>query len=186
MKTLRNLLGIHFTMWIVFGFLFPLVIWGIGKLVPNEAEGMPLYKNGKLIGFENIGQKFTQDKYFWGRPSAVEYNAASTGGSNKGPADEEYLKDVEKRIGHFRAHNPQVQAKNIPVEMITASGSGIDPDISLQAALVQIPRIAVHRKVSEEKLKALVMEYLEKPLLGLFGPEKINVLKLNLALDELK
>ncbi|HEX2982502.1 MAG TPA: potassium-transporting ATPase subunit KdpC [Ignavibacteriales bacterium] len=176
----------HFSMWILFGFIFPIVIWGIGKIFPNESAGLPLYKNGQLIGFENIGQKFAEDKYFWGRPSAVEYNAASTGGSNKGPADEEYLKDVEKRILHFRAHNPDVQIKDIPVEMITASGSGIDPDISLQAALVQIPRVASYRRISEAKLKTLVTEHLERPLLGLFGPEKINVLKLNLALDELK
>lgn len=186
MKELRNILGLHFTTWIIFGFIFPLIIWGVGKLFPKEANGLPIYKNGQLIGFENIGQKFAQDKYFCGRPSAVDYNAASTGGSNKGPADSSYLSIVQERIVHFMEHNPDVKTSDIPAEMVTASGSGIDPHISLQSALIQIPRIARTRGLDKQKIHELVLENVEKPLFGLFGPEKINVLKLNLALDDLK
>jgi K+-transporting ATPase ATPase C chain len=186
MKTLRNIFGIHFSTWILFGFAFPLVIWAIGKAFPEQAAGLPLYKNGQLIGFENIGQNFQQDKYFWGRPSAVDYNAASTGGSNKGPADSVYLATVQERITHFLERNPDIKKSDIPVEIITASGSGIDPHISLQSALIQIPRIAKTRELDKQRVYQLVLNHLEKPLWGLFGPEKINVLKLNLALDDLK
>ena len=139
-----------------------------------------------LIGFENIGQKFYSDKYFWGRPSAVDYNAASTGGSNKGPTNPEYLKEVEKRIEDFLKKNPEVKRNEIPSDLVTASGSGIDPDISPQTALIQIPRVAKARNLSKEKIKELVEKHIDKPLFGLFGPEKVNVLKLNISLDKIK
>ena len=185
MKNILKDIKLHFVTLIIFGLLFPLSIWMIGLLFPNQANGLPLYKDGKLIGFENIGQKFYSDKYFWGRPSAVDYNAASTGGSNKGPTNPEYLKEVEKRIEYFLTKNPDVKKSEIPSDLVTASGSGIDPDISPQAALIQVPRVAIARKLNEEKVKELVLNHIEKPLLGLFGPEKINVLKLNIALDNL-
>ncbi len=185
MKSIRNVLGLHFTTLIMFGLLFPLLIWGIGKLFPQQANGFPIYKSGKLIGFANIGQKFTEDKYFWGRPSAVDYNAASTGGSNFGPTNPAYLDSVEHRINDFLKRNPGIKRVQIPADLVTASGSGIDPDISVQGALVQIPRVARARGLSEDQLKRLVDEHIGKPLFGLFGPERVNVLKLNLALDKL-
>ena len=186
MKSLRNVLGLHFSTLLMFGILFPLLIWGIGLLFPSQSNGLPIYKNGKLIGFENIGQKFTESKYFWGRPSAVNYNAAATGCSNKGPTNPEYLADVEKRINEFLARNPGVKRSEIPSDLVTASGSGIDPHISLQAALIQVSRVAKERNLDRQKVKALVQKQIEKPLLGLFGTERVNVLKLNLALDQLK
>ncbi len=186
MKSLRNVLGLHFATLIMFGLLFPLLIWGIGKLFPEQADGYPIYKNGKLIGFANIGQKFTEDKYFWGRPSAVDYNAASTGGSNFGPTNPAYLDSVEQRIKVFMQRNPGIKRNRIPSDLVTASGSGIDPDISVQGALVQIPRVAKARGISRDKLKQLVEKHIGKPLLGLFGPERVNVLKLNIALDDFK
>ena len=185
MKILKDI-KLHLATVIMFGLLFPLVIWGIGLLFPNQANGFPIYKNGKLVGFENIGQNFHSDKYFWGRPSAVDYNAASTGGSNKATTNPEYLEEVKKRIIDFLLKNPEVKRSEIPSDLITASGSGIDPHISPQAAFIQTPRIAKERNLDRQKVKQLVINHIEKPLLGLFGTERVNVLKLNLALDELK
>lgn len=171
---------------IMFGLLFPLLIWGIGLLFPNQANGLPIYKSGRLVGFENIGQNFYSDKYFWGRPSAVDYDAASTGGSNKGPTNPEYLTNIESRIHEFLDKNPEVKRSEIPSDLVTSSGSGIDPHISPQAAFVQVSRVAEQRNLDRQKVKELVQKQIEKPLLGFFGTERVNVLKLNLALDELK
>jgi K+-transporting ATPase ATPase C chain len=186
MKSLRNVLGLHFSTLLLFGILFPLVILAVGQLFPGQSNGLPIYKDGRLIGFENIGQKFTDPKYFWGRPSAVDYNAASTGGSNKGPTNWDYLKTVEERIDTLLKYNPGIKRSDIPADMVTASGSGIDPHISVQGALIQIKRIAIIRNIDIAVLKRLVVKHIEQPFLGLFGPERVNVLKLNLALDELE
>jgi potassium-transporting ATPase KdpC subunit len=166
--------------------VYTLVMTGIAKLAPGKGEGVTLKKNGKVVGYELIGQKFTQDKYFWGRPSAVDYNAAGSGGSNKGPSNPDYLKDVQNRIDSFLKHNPEIKKEDIPSEMVTASGSGQDPDISVKGAEVQIARIAKVRNISKDKLDQLIKEHTNAPLFGFLGPEKVNVLKLNLALDELK
>ncbi len=139
-----------------------------------------------MVGYANVGQKFTDDKYFWSRPSAIDYNAAGSAGSNKGPSNPDYLKQVQGRIDTFLVHNPGIKKEEIPSELVTASGSGLDPDLSPKGAYVQVPRIAKRRNISEEKIKALVAQQIEKPLLGLLGPQKINVLKLNIELDKLK
>lgn len=183
MKTLRNILGIHFTLLLLCSGIFTLVIWAAAQLFPSAAEGFPILKNGKVIGYENIGQKFTLDKYFQGRPSASDYNAAASSASNMGPTNPDYLKTVKARIDTFLVHNPGVKVSDIPVEMVTTSGSGLDPHISPQGALIQVKRISRVRGIPENKVKEIVEEYKEKPMLGLFGPERINVLKLNLALD---
>ncbi len=184
MKEILKDIRLHFSTLILFGLLFPLLIWAIGLIFPAQSNGLPIYKDDQLIGFENIGQKFYSDKYFWGRPSAVDYNGASTGGSNKGPTNPEYLKDVEKRIEVFLKRNPEVKRSEIPSDLVTASGSGLDPDISVPGALIQIPRVAGARGINKDELKRLVEEQTGKPLLGFFGSEHINVLKLNIALDE--
>ncbi|MGE5679910.1 MAG: potassium-transporting ATPase subunit KdpC [Bacillota bacterium] len=185
MKTLRNLLGLHFSLLILCSVIFTLIIWALGRLFPSAADGFPVMKNGKNAGYENIGQKFTLDKYFWSRPSASDYNAAATSASNLGPSNPAYLKAVQARIDTFLVHNPDVKVSDIPVEMVTTSGSGLDPHISPKGALIQVKRIARLRSLPEDKIKSLVEQYTEKPLLGFFGPERINVLKLNLALDAL-
>jgi K+-transporting ATPase ATPase C chain len=171
---------------IICSVLYPLLIAGIAKTSPGGGNGETIEVNGKVVGYANIGQKFTADKYFWSRPSAVNYNAAGSGGSNKGPSNPDYLKDVHSRIDSFMVHNPGIKKEQIPADMVTASGSGLDPDISRQAAMVQVKRIAKTRNISEEKINQLVESKIETPLIGLFGPEKINVLKLNVALDQLK
>lgn len=186
MKSLRNVLGLHFSTVILFGILFPLLIWGIGQLFPAQSNGLPVYKDEKLIGYENIGQKFTNPEYFWGRPSAVDYNAAATGGSNKGPTNPDYLKVVQDRIDTLLKYNPGIKKSDIPADMVTASGGGLDPHISVQGAMFQIARVAKVRNLNEKKVRSLVEASIEGPVLGLFGPERVNVLKLNLVLDELK
>lgn len=141
--------------------------------------------NGKKY-YANIGQTFTQDRYFYSRPSAVGYNSAGSGGSNKGPSNPDYLATVQARIDTFLVHNPGTEKKDIPVELVTASGSGLDPDITFKSAIVQVKRIASIRKLPEQTVQQLIAKNTEGPLLGMFGPEKVNVLKLNIALDQLK
>jgi K+-transporting ATPase ATPase C chain len=165
--------------------LYPLFIASVGKLTPGKGDGETISVHGKVIGYANIGQHFSADNYFWSRPSAVGYNAAGSGGSNKGPSNPEYLKDVQAHIDSFLVHNPGIKKEDIPVELVTYSGSGLDPDLSPAGVQVQVKRVAAARKLPEEKLNALVDRFTEKPLLGLFGPAKVNVLKLNVALDQM-
>lgn len=164
--------------------LYPLLVAGIGKLTPGHGDGVTVVSNGKVVGYENIGQKFTDDKYFWSRPSAVGYNAAGSGGSNKGPSNPDYLKDVQAHIDTFVAHNPGVRKEDIPAELVTYSGSGLDPDLSPAGAKIQVRRIAAVRHLPAERVEALVDRYTVRPLLGIFGPSKVNVLQLNIALDK--
>ena len=162
--------------------IYPAMVWGMAQLSSGSGKGQTIEHNGKKY-YTNVGQIFTQDKYFWSRPSAVDYNAAGSGGSNKAASNKEYLKEVQARIDSFLVHNPEVKKSDITVDLITASASGLDPNISVKAAEVQVKRIAKIRGISETKLQALIKQNTEKPLWGIFGPEKINVLKLNLALD---
>jgi K+-transporting ATPase ATPase C chain len=157
-----------------------------GKLSKGQGNGETIIVNGKVVGYTNIGQKFDKLQYFWGRPSAVGYKAAGSAGSNKGPTNPDYLKDVNSRVDTLLKYHPYLRKSDIPAEMVTASGSGLDPDISPAAALIQVRRVAQVRKLDEQKVNNLVTAQVEKPLLGLFGPEKVNVLKLNVALDQLK
>lgn len=162
---------------------YPLLIAGISHFAPGKGKGETLTVNGKVVGYANVGQLFTKDNYFQGRPSAVGYNAAGSAGSNKGPSNPDYLKTVQERIDTFLVHNPGVTKEQIPAELVTASGSGLDPDLSPAGATIQVKRISAVRNLNEQKVYALVAAHTEKPL---FGPQKINVLKLNIALDQLK
>ena len=167
------------------GGLYPLLIAAIGRAAPGQGKGETISMNGKVVGYANIGQHFSADKYFWSRPSAVGYNAAGSGGSNKGPSNPDYLKDVQAHIDSFLVHNPGVKKEEIPAELVTYSGSGLDPDISPAGAKIQIRRVAAARGLTEDKLNELVDRYTQGPLLGIFGPSKVNVLRLNVALDGL-
>jgi len=162
---------ITFATLILFGVIYPLIVTGIAWLTG------PDHGKGKM---ELIGQSFTSDKYFNGRPSAVNYNAAATGGSNKGPSNREYLAQVEERINDLLSHNPKVKREDIPVDLVTASGGGLDPHISVKAAGVQVERIAAARGMSVDAIQKIIEESTERPILG---PTCVNVLKLNLALD---
>ena len=167
--------------------LYPLAIAAIGKLTPGHGDGETVEYKGRVVGYANEGQKFTKDQYFCSRPSAANYQADAGSGSNKGPTNADYLnKDVKGRIDTFLKHNPGVTKDQIPSELVTASGSGLDPDLSPAGAKIQAARIAKVRGITEQQVLALVDAHTEGPLLGLFGPAKVNVLKLNVALDELK
>ena len=166
--------------------IYSLVILASAQLAPGKGKGETVVVNNRVVGWKLLGQKFTEDKYFWSRPSVVDYNAAGSGGSNKGPTNPDYLKQVQDRIDTFLVHNPGVKKEDIPSDLVTASGAGLDPHISVQGAYVQVNRIASVRNLAGEKVKALVDEHIEKPLAGILGPEKVNVLKLNIALDNLK
>lgn len=159
-------------------------VWAVAQFAPGKGKGVTLQVQGRYY-YENVGQSFSQDHYFWGRPSAVGYNAAGSGGSNKGPANPEYLVTVRARLDTFLVHNPGIDKAQIPADLLTASGSGLDPHISVQAAKVQVKRIAHLRQLSEGQLLQLIENQTEKPFAGIWGMEKINVLKLNLALDKL-
>lgn len=166
--------------------IYPLLIWGIAQAAPANGKGETVMINNKTLGYEKEGQLFNQDKYFWSRPSAVAYNGGGSGGSNKGPTNPDYLKDVQARIDTFSVHNPGVSKQQIPSELVTASGSGLDPDISPEAVYIQAKRIATIRALPEAQVRNLIDQNTEKPLFGLFGTSKINVLKLNIELDKLK
>ncbi|HTA81863.1 MAG TPA: K(+)-transporting ATPase subunit C [Bacteroidia bacterium] len=166
--------------------LYPLFIAAVAKLAPGGGDGVTVSYRGKVVGYENIGQGFKNDKYFQPRPSAVGYNAAGSGASNKGPTNPDYLKSVQAAIDTFMVHNPGINKADIPAELVTASGSGLDPDLSPEGAKIQVKRVAALRHIPEQDLMRLVEEHTEKPLLGIFGPAKVNVLKLNIALDEMK
>ena len=166
--------------------LYPLSVFCVGLLTaPNYGKGETVQVAGRVAGYHLIGQPFSADKYFWSRPSAVGYNAAGSAGSNKGPSNPEYLATVQARLDSFLVHNPGVTAAQVPSELITASGSGLDPDLSPAGAQVQAARIARVRKIDVATVNRLIAEHTEKPLLGLFGTSTVNVLSLNRALDAL-
>ena len=168
-----------------FSGVYPVVIWGIAQVAPGKGEGITIKDSKGKYYYENIGQKFSDDKYFWSRPSAVNYNAAGSGGSNKGPDNPDYLAQVQAAIDTFVKHNPDINKADIPSDMVTASGSGLDPHISIQGAEVQVARIAKVRGLDKNKVAALLKAHIDGPMYGM-GPERINVLKLNIDLDNLK
>lgn len=170
---------------ILFCVVYPAIVWAIAQLAPNSGKGEVVTADGKKY-YANVGQQFTDDKYFTSRPSAVDYNAAGSAGSNKGPSNPEYLQIVQARLDTFLVHNPGVKKEDVPVELVTASGSGLDPDISPAGAKVQAARIAKVRGVSEKTVTDLIEKHTQGPFLGVFGPSHVNVLKLNLALDQIK
>ena len=166
--------------------IYPLIVAFAGGFSKGNGGGEKITKNGKVVGYARLGQSFTKPEYFWGRPSAVGYNAAGSGGSNKGPSNADYLKQVSDRIDTLLKYNLGLRKADIPADMVTASGSGLDPNMSEQGAIIQIKRIAAIRNMDEKKVAKLVVKNTQSPLLGLFGPTSVNVLKLNIALDELK
>lgn len=170
------------------GILYPLAITGLAQvLFPKQANGNLLLKDGKVVGSELIGQNFNKPEYFHGRPSAAGkngYDGSSSSGSNLGPTNKDLMGMVEERANRIREENGLPDGTPIPAELVTASGSGLDPDISPAAAYLQVPRVAKARNLSEAEVKALVEERIEGKVLGLFGEERVNVLKLNLALDQ--
>lgn len=173
----------------VTGIVYPLVVTGIGQaLFPHQASGSLIVRDGRPLGSTLIAQSFTAPKYFWSRPSATTpqpYNGTGSTGSNLGPLNPALTDAIRQRIDALRAADPYNKAP-IPVDLVTASASGLDPEISLAAAYYQAPRIARMRGLPEPQVKALIAAHTEGRLLGVLGEPRVNVLKLNLALDALK
>lgn len=172
---------------VLFSVCYIFVLWAFAKVAgPNHGNAAVVELNGKVVGAANVGQSFTQDIYFWGRPSCAGdgYDATSSSGSNKGPSNAEYLAEVEARVDSFLVHHPYLKRSEVPAEMVTASASGLDPHISPKAAFAQAQRVAEARHLSLDKVMAIVSQNVEAPLLGVFGPQTVNVLKLNVALSK--
>ena len=171
---------------VITGVIYPLVITVLAQLIfPNQANGSLLVSNGKVVGSTLIGQPFDDPKYFWGRPSATSptpYNAASSSGSNLGPTNPALADAVKDRIKALRDADPDNKA-SVPVDLVTASGSGLDPDISVAGALYQAHRVAKARGIPEDKVRTLVDTSTRGRTFGILGEPRVNVLDLNLALD---
>lgn len=180
---------------VITGVIYPLVVTGIAQVAfPHQANGSLIVIDGKVYGSELIGQQFDEPKYFWGRPSATgtsPYNAfnaenlTGSSGSNYGPLNPALMEMVQARIDALKAADPGNTAP-IPVDLVTASGSGLDPHISVAAALYQVHRVAQARDLSDEAIRTIVNQYVEGRQFGLFGEPRVNILKLNLGLDGLK
>jgi potassium-transporting ATPase KdpC subunit len=170
------------------GVIYPLAVMGVAQLVfPRQANGSLIEENGKVVGSLLIGQNFDDPKYFWGRPSATNppYDAANSGASNLGPTNDDLTKAVAERIGKLKQADPENDAP-VPVDLVTASGSGLDPHISPAAAEYQVRRVARTRELDPDRVRALVREHTEGRTFGFLGEPRVNVLELNLALDKLK
>ncbi|HRN15716.1 MAG TPA: K(+)-transporting ATPase subunit C [Xylanibacter oryzae] len=188
MKTFIKSIRFTFVFCIFLAVSYVLVLWIFARFAaPNKGNVAVSELNGRVVGATNVGQSFTRDIYFWGRPSCAGngYDATKSGGSNKAPTNMAYLRQVDSRIVAFLKHHPYLSRKDVPAEMVTASGSGLDPDISPRSAYIQVRRIAMARGCSEALVRSIVDKSVERPLLGIFGPQRVNVLKMNISLDEL-
>jgi len=182
------ILALRFTLitTLVFGLIYPLVVTGLSKLLfPKQAAGSLIEKNGRVVGSKLIGQSFSGDKYFHSRPSAAGngYDASASSPSNLAPTNQALIDRVKSDVAKLQQENPGVP---IPTDLVTASGSGLDPEISPAAAEFQIPRIAKARGISVDSLKSLVARHTQARTWGIFGEPRVNVLELNLDLDSLK
>ena len=188
-STLRPAVMLFVGLTVVVGIVYPFAMTGVAKVAFNDqAEGSLIVKDGKVVGSSLIGQSFSAPQFFWGRPSAtgpMANNAANSSGSNLGPTNAAQLDNVKARVEALKAADPSNRAP-IPVDLVTASASGLDPEISLAAAYYQVPRIARERKMTEVQVRALVDQFAQKPVMGLFGEPRVNVLQLNLALSPSK
>ena len=196
LKEIRPALVILVALALITGLFYPLAMTGIaGVVFPDQAQGSLLEKDGKVIGSALIGQQFSDDRYFHGRPSATTapdpadstktvpapYNAANSGGSNLGPTSKVLNDRVAADVAKLKAENPSMP---VPPDLVTTSGSGLDPDISPEGALFQVPRVAKARNMPEARVRELVVEHTQGRMAGLLGEPRVNVLALNLALDQ--
>jgi K+-transporting ATPase ATPase C chain len=191
MKT-QTIIALKFllVMTVLTGFIYPFFMTGVAQLAfPAKANGSLIMKDGKIIGSELIGQKFDSSIYFWSRPSAIDYNPIPSGASNLGPTSVKLKKQVAERRRLFATNNSIADTSTIPKEMLFASASGLDPDISPESALLQLKRVAMAKSLNEaqiQKVEQLIKNKTKEPQFLLFGEPRINVFELNLALDSIK
>ena len=168
------------------GFLYSATVTGLGQLLfPAQANGSLIELDGKILGSSLVAQPFTDPKYFQPRPSAANYDPMAMAGSNMARTNPELTKIIEQRIADIEARD-HIEGRQIPSDLVTASGSGIDPEISLKSAMIQVQRVAEARHLSDQQVIELIQEYTLKPRFGVLGQERINVLELNLALDQIR
>jgi potassium-transporting ATPase KdpC subunit len=197
LREIRPAIVVLVALTLITGLVYPLAMTGIAKVIlPRQAEGSLIERDGKVIGSALIGQEFKSDKYFHGRPSATSapdpndatktvptpYNAANSGGSNLGPSNKALIDRVQADIDALKKENP---SEPVPIDLVTTSGSGLDPDISPEAAYFQVPRVAKVRNLPEARVRQLVNEHIQERFLGILGEARVNVLQLNIALDGL-
>jgi K+-transporting ATPase ATPase C chain len=196
-KYLRPAIMLTVILTILTGFIYPGIVTGLAQVIfPYQANGSLHYVNGKLVGSDLIGQYWTKPAYFHGRPSATTnpansatpepYAADNSAASNAGPTNATYIKTVQQRVADLKKENPDAPAGPVPVDLVTASASGLDPDISLAAASYQAPRIAKARGLSVDQVTQLINDHVQGRFLWVFGEPYVNVLDLNLALDAIK
>ena len=198
LKEIRPAIVLVIVLTLITGLVYPLVMTGIaGVLFPRQAQGSLVEVDGKVVGSALIGQEFTSDKYFHGRPSATTapdpndstktvpapYNAANSGGSNLGPTNKALIDRVKADVDKLKAENPSMP---VPIDLVTTTGGGLDPHITPEAAMFQVPRVAKARNLPEDRVRELVNAHVEGRLLGLLGEPRVNVLALNMALDGAK
>lgn len=194
-KYIRPAIVLTALLTVLTGLIYPGIVTALAQLIfPYQANGSLHYVDNKLVGSDLIGQYWTSARYFHGRPSATlnaatgspaPYSADNSGASNLGPTSATLVQTVQQRITQLRKENPNAPTGPVPVDLVTASGSGLDPDISVAAALYQVPRIASERGLSQDAVRQLVMNHIQGRFLGIFGEPYVNVLDLNLALDTL-
>jgi K+-transporting ATPase ATPase C chain len=198
LREIRPAIVLVIVLTVITGLIYPLFMTGIaGVLFPTQAQGSLVEIDGKVVGSTLIGQEFTSDKYFHGRPSATTapdpndssktipapYNAANSGGSNLGPTNKALIDRVKADVDKLKQENPSAA---VPIDLVATTASGLDPDITPEGALFQVPRVAKARNIPEDRLRQLVNDHVQGRLLGLFGEPRVNVLALNMALDGLK
>lgn len=179
MRVILQSLRIYIVLTLLTGIIYPLAMTGVAQLLfPRQANGSRIVEQNKLVGSDLIAQKFEDPKYFWPRPSAADYATVASGASNKGPTAADLKKAIDERRGKFGA--------DAPIDLLTASGSGLDPHVSPGAARLQIARVAAMRNLSIERISALVEQAIEPPQFGFIGDPRVNILRLNRALDEVR